>query len=391
MRLAVYTDYGYRAEGGVVYGERAFVRFLLALDGPIEHLVLLGRLNPRPGRSHYPLTPSVAFVGLPHYETLMRPLEAAIALIRSMQAFWRALDDVDAVWLLGPYLHSLAFFVLARLRRRPVALGVRQDLPRYARARHPRARWTHAAASALDAGYRLLALRHPVVVVGPDLAHRYRHAPRLLDISVSLIGAEDVVSAAEAGTRPYDGTLQALSVGRIDTEKNPLLLADVLATLGDRWRLAICGDGPLAPALEERLRVLGVADRASMLGYVPFGPELLAAYRGSHALLHVSWTEGVPQVLHEAFAMGVPVVATAVGGVPEAAGDAVLLVEAGDAEAAARALERLASDAELRRRLVDRGLERARHCTREAECARIVAFFSDAWPALAAGAGRHRD
>ena len=45
----------------------------------------------------------------------------------------------------------------------------------------------------------------------------------------------------------------------------------------------------------------------------------------------MSWTEGLPQVLFEAFAAGTPVVATAVGGVPEAVGDAALLIPPGDA------------------------------------------------------------
>ena len=68
-----------------------------------------------------------------------------------------------------------------------------------------------------------------------------------------------------------------------------------------------------------------------MLGYVPIDGGLLDLYRSSHAFLHVSWTEGLPQTLFEAFASGLPVVATAVGGVPAAVGDAALLVEPGDA------------------------------------------------------------
>jgi glycosyltransferase involved in cell wall biosynthesis len=389
VRLAVYTDYAYRKEGDVVYGERAFVHFLAGLSGSFERLVLLGRLNPEPGHSHYPLDTGIEFVALPHYDSLLRPGRAALALLGSMRAFWRTLDEVDAVWLLGPYIHSLAFVALARLRRRPVALGVRQDLPRYARTRHPGRRWTHIAASALDGTYRLLARRHPVIVVGPDLARRYRRAPRLLDVSVSLIGETDLITPEAALARPYDGELHALSVGRLDREKNPLLLADVLAALEPRWRLDVCGEGPLDGQLMDRLRALGVEQRAELLGYVPFGQSLMDVYRNSHALLHVSWTEGLPQVLHEAFAAGLPVVATAVGGVPEAVGDAALLIEPGDAGAAAAALARVAAEPLLRERLITAGLQRARRHTREAECANIVAFLTDAWPSAGAGAGSH--
>ena len=53
-----------------------------------------------------------------------------------------------------------------------------------------------------------------------------------------------------------------------------------------------------------------MAERVDLRGYLPLDGGLLDLYRGADALLHVSWTEGVPQVLLEAFAAGLPVVAT---------------------------------------------------------------------------------
>jgi glycosyltransferase involved in cell wall biosynthesis len=102
---------------------------------------------------------------------------------------------------------------------------------------------------------------------------------------------------------------------------------------------------------------------------------LLDVYRESHVFLHVSLTEGMPQVLLEAFASGLAVVATAVGGVAEAAGEAALLIGPDDADAAAKAVLRIAHDPELRRRLVSAGLQKARGQTLEAETARVAAFI----------------
>jgi 2-deoxystreptamine N-acetyl-D-glucosaminyltransferase/2-deoxystreptamine glucosyltransferase len=81
-------------------------------------------------------------------------------------------------------------------------------------------------------------------------------------------------------------------------------------------------------------------------------------------------------VLFEAFAAGLPVVATAVGGVSGAVGEAGLLVAPDDAGAAAAALERLAGDPALRARLARAGLERVRRRTLEAESGRVTAFLS---------------
>jgi glycogen synthase len=128
-------------------------------------------------------------------------------------------------------------------------------------------------------------------------------------------------------------------------------------------------------ALEERLRELGVEDRVELVGYVPFGPRLLALYRQSHALLHVSWTEGLPQVLAEAFAAGLPAVATDVGGVSAAVRGAVVLVPPGDPGAAAAALDSVSRDSHLRDRLVRAGNAWVRSRTVTAELNRVGSFL----------------
>jgi glycosyltransferase involved in cell wall biosynthesis len=105
---------------------------------------------------------------------------------------------------------------------------------------------------------------------------------------------------------------------------------------------------------------------------------MLRRYRNAHFLLHPSRTEGLPQVMVEAAAAGLPIVATDVGGVGAALGDAVRLVASEDVEAAARALRSLAEDRDSRERMVARGLEYARGHTLDTEVDRVVAFFASA-------------
>jgi glycosyltransferase involved in cell wall biosynthesis len=384
LRLAVYTDYEYTSDGVRRYGQRAFVVFLEALREHVERLVLVGRFDPKPGTSHYPLHEETELVGLPHYESLGNPLSVARSLVLSVVRFWRLLDEVDTVWVLGPYPHSILLAVMTAARRRTLILGVRQDMPVYVRSRRPGRRWMHWSADLLEAIWRLLARRYAVVVVGPELERKYLdgHARSVLATTVSLVSERDLAVAAEAvAARNYDGELTLLTVGRLDAEKNPLLLADIMLALqaGERrWRLLVCGDGPMREQLHERLTELGLLERVELLGYVPIDGGLLDLYRTSHAFLHVSWTEGFPQVLVEAFATGLPTVATAVGGVPAAATGAALLIEPGNAAAAAEALERLASDSKLRDTLIDAGLERARAGTLESASKRLAEFLAAA-------------
>jgi glycosyltransferase involved in cell wall biosynthesis len=378
LRVAVYADNWYRPTPDGVYADRSLVVFIAGVAAAAEHTILLGQLDPDLPRAHYRVPDHLDFVGLPSYPSMLSP-RAPLAMLRSLRRFWKLLPQVDVVWLLGPHPLCLAFAALAFLRRKRVTLGVRQDFPTYVRTRHPGKRLVHLAGDLLEGSYRLMARRAPTVVVGPELAQNFKRARHLLPISVSLVRDSDIADPEVAAYRPWEGERSVLSVGRLETEKNPLLLADALARLEPResWRLLICGEGPLEGELRERLRELGVEDRAELLGYLPIHGGLMDRYRSVNAFLHISWTEGMPQVLLEAFAAGTPVVATAVGGVPEAAGDAALLIPPGDADAAAAALARLAAEPELRRDLVRRGVERVRGRTLEAESARVARFLAD--------------
>jgi glycosyltransferase involved in cell wall biosynthesis len=380
VRLAVYTDYPYHRIEGRVYAERAFAIFLARLRGELDSLTLVGRLHPgSEDGARYPIG-DVELVALPYYERLSRPFAALPALVRSLRIFWRALADVDAVWLLGPHPLATAFALLARARGKRVVLGVRQDTPAYVASRHPRRPDLRAASLAMEGSFRALARAFPVVVVGEDLAQRYRRARALLTIHVSLIDDADIVPAAEALASTPSSPARILSVGRLETEKNPLLLIDVLQALqhdGGDWRLIVCGEGSLEDAMTRRAEETGVVERLELRGYVPFGPELLDLYRSSDVLLHVSLTEGYPQVLVEAFASGVPVVATAVGGVAATAGDAAELIPPRDPGAAARAVRNVIADAGLRERLLTQAEKRARELTASAEVRRLARFLRE--------------
>jgi glycosyltransferase involved in cell wall biosynthesis len=125
------------------------------------------------------------------------------------------------------------------------------------------------------------------------------------------------------------------TVGRIAEEKNQALLLRALAPLlGPRARLIVAGDGPLLPALTELAAALGIAGFVHLLGVRRDVPEILNAL---DVFAMSSSTEGLPLVVLEAMATGLPVVSTAVGGIPTVLdeGQTGFLVAAGD-EAALR-------------------------------------------------------
>lgn len=144
-----------------------------------------------------------------------------------------------------------------------------------------------------------------------------------------------------------------LHVGSFTAEKNHPGLLRVFREIHARYpeaRLICLGDGPLRPQVKAWAEQLGVADRVSLPGSRPDAPELLA---GADLLVLFSFVEGLPGVVLEAGARGVPVVASDVGGTGEVIEGGVtgLLVAAGDEAACTRAILRLLEEPELARLL----------------------------------------
>lgn len=152
-----------------------------------------------------------------------------------------------------------------------------------------------------------------------------------------------------------------VSVARLETQKNPLGLLDAFVkALGnaDTWHLLMAGEGSLRAEVEQAVAARGLGDRVHLLGSRGDVAEMLAA---SDLFLMASDWEGTPMAVIEAMAAGLPVVSTAVGGVPELVEHEAcgLLVPPGNMDALARSLSALAHDTPLRALYAAAARERA--------------------------------
>jgi glycosyltransferase involved in cell wall biosynthesis len=172
-----------------------------------------------------------------------------------------------------------------------------------------------------------------------------------------------------------DDDLLVVSVARLEPQKNPLGLVEAFSRVsGAGATLVMAGDGSLRDAVRER------GGRVRLAGVQTDVAPLLAA---ADVFALASQWEGNPMAVMEAMAAGLPVVATAVGGVPELVEHGVtgLLVPPGDAGAFAHALGALLSDALLRRRLGNAAREHAGRLGVDA----MVAAYGDLFERLAGG------
>jgi len=152
-----------------------------------------------------------------------------------------------------------------------------------------------------------------------------------------------------------------LCVGRLVPEKGHAVLLRAVAMLVERGRqitVTFAGEGPSRPSLERLADKHGIASRITFLGAVG-QDDIHTLYSTASIFCLPSFAEGIPIVLMEAMAMGVPVVSSRITGIPELIDDGRtgLLVAPGRADEVTDALERLLDDPSLRRELGSRARE----------------------------------
>lgn len=167
---------------------------------------------------------------------------------------------------------------------------------------------------------------------------------------------EQRAAARQQWSIPGDAFVIA-AVGRLSTEKRFDLYLETCAMLAQRLpnaRFLLVGGGKQEAALREQAAGLGLD---KVLTFTGLTRDMQSVYAGSDLVMLTSDTEGTPHVLLEAMGSGIPVVSTAVGGIPEfiTHEEHGLLVPAGDKAALADAAQRIHDDPALRARLIDAG------------------------------------
>lgn len=151
-----------------------------------------------------------------------------------------------------------------------------------------------------------------------------------------------------------------LSAGRFSSEKGQAILVEAMkiALASEaRLRLVLYGDGPELASVRMKVTNLKLEDKILLPG---FEKNLLSHLKGADLLVNPSLSEGLPNIVLEAMALGVPVVATAVGGVPEIITDGIegRLVPPGDAAHLAEAIIRMARSPQEAAEIADSARQR---------------------------------
>jgi glycosyltransferase involved in cell wall biosynthesis len=310
---------------------------------------------------------AVAEVDIPFYAGLKVGVPSLPAIVEAL-----AEGRYDLVHLCSPGPAGVAAAVIARVMEVPVLGSYHTELAAYAglRAANPKLGLVARAAIAAFYGQCQIVLSpSPAsddVLRGMGIeAERIGRWDRGVDVGRFSPARRD---AATRGGR--DGILSVLYAGRLTREKGADLLADAFLAARERdprLHLCLAGGGPEEDALRERL-----GEHASFLGWLE-GDALADAYASADLLLFASRTDTFGQVLLEAQASGLPVVAVAEGGPCSIVEDGLTgLLRPADAAALADAVLELAGAPLLRERLAQRAFEAVRERTWERALSRLA-------------------
>jgi glycosyltransferase involved in cell wall biosynthesis len=218
-----------------------------------------------------------------------------------------------------------------------------------------------------------------VITVSDYTAERVRS-----ELSVS----RDAIAVCPSGApnwpraEPYARNGPILFMGTIEPRKNVGTLVnayrELLRMRPDAPNLVLAGK--VSPAAQADIGSIGdprLAGRVRHLGYVS-SADRERLYREASMFVLPSLDEGFGLPVLEAMTVGVPVVASNRGAIPEVAGDAALLVDPGDVAGFAAAMDRVLADASVAQRLIAEGLRRSLRYTWRSSAARLLEAYASA-------------
>lgn len=351
----------------------------------------LRRGGPRdPAYGTVTLPPQVRIIGLPHWNSAREVVRRAHRVVPAVlvQVGGR-LGEFDLIGAVVPSLVGGILLGAARLRRRPAFMLIRGEKQRTVKFMmgSRRALPYVAALKVMEALVRELIRRGiPAFVAGSELVDRYAaEGGRVYDLYPALTRQFPLASEPRAqlrGSRP-----RLVTVARLSGEKgvdDVIRSVAVLARGGMDVELDVVGDGSQRPELEALASELGLSDQVHFAGFVPQGPELISHLDQADLFVLGSRSEGLPHSLVEAMARGLPVVATAIGGIPAFLSDGGgATVPVGDPAALGGAVREVLSDRARWTELSAQALQVAQRMHPGAQLEALTAYLQGAYPRLA--------
>ncbi|MGE0865447.1 MAG: glycosyltransferase family 4 protein [Vicinamibacterales bacterium] len=387
LGIVYHMPFWQTADGSLWEAEGSFGRYVDSLAPYFDEIVLSVPVFDTPPATGSRLrAANVRLAPLPYFPGPRQFYPLLPAMQRRLRDFVR---QCDVIHLRVPTPAAIFAFRLAQAARKPVFLLVVGDYA--ALLPHLPYRGVKRVLFGAYVAFEEWALRHMTtrtLTFANGAALREKHdaqGARVIETKTTTLSVNDIASRADTAGGPR---LRLLTVSRIDPRKGLRTLPAAVATLaalGHDVTLDIVGPTIGQIGDEERAAIvgaagrLGVADRVNLRGALPID-QLLPLYQEYDVFaLPTQPGEGIPRVLLEAMAAGLPVVTTDVSGIRSLIrhGENGVLMGESSATALVDAVISLVKDPVLRRRVIEGGYQTARAHTLERQAASMMGAVSD--------------
>ncbi|RLJ03745.1 MAG: hypothetical protein DRP08_03090 [Candidatus Aenigmatarchaeota archaeon] len=220
-----------------------------------------------------------------------------------------------------------------------------------------------------------------VLVTGREMIERLSSPERYIyPYFTSLISDEDIIYR-----KPRDissNSTNILYAGFLTENKGVHILLEAFARFREKYhtpdiKLHLAGDGYFRPKLEEICQQLKITENVIFYGFIGDKEKLKQLFREADMFVLPSKSEGIPKVLLEAMAYGVPILTTNVGGIPDIIEDGVngLLIPPGSPGGLVKGMAKILFDAKLRQKLIDGGYHFIKEHTKEKQAKEIIEYL----------------
>ena len=314
----IFDDQFYNFNGREFSSDEAFILFLIPFEKYFQNLYLCSRLSPGSKKATYAIPQhKIEVCALPYYKNVTGLLANAFILLpRIWGIVKKSIHNWDVLWLTWPHPISLLMLIKARRSNKLCFLVVRQNLKELVKQRYSGIKKLAAllVVNSLEWLLKLMAKDVIIFTVGGEMYQKFRRCySHVHQIEISLLSKNILPNYFPLSSCDFHVPLRLLFVGRLDPEKGLKYLFHALAMLKEqnqKVHLDIVGSGPEENNLQKLTQELYLNEWVSFHGYIPFGEALFYCYQNTDLLVLPSLSEGIPQVLLEAMAIGVPIITT---------------------------------------------------------------------------------
>ncbi|NLM42904.1 MAG: glycosyltransferase family 4 protein [Clostridiales bacterium] len=277
--------------------------------------------------------------------------------------------ESNIIWLKFSFVASYLTYLFCPLNNKVIVTHLVGDIDCYKGFLHRVIRWIQKKII-----YYCNKRADIQVFVSKRLADKYAYNKKpYMIVNENRVSKSMLCTVADIKKRTMREDFKVLFVGRFSWEKGIFDLIKVVGEIRNGIKLTLVGDGILRKDIERHISQHSLEDIVDIYGYVAWGEKLFRLIRQHDILVLPSYSEGLPLVLLEAMSMGVPIVASQVGGIPEIVKDEYngLLFEPKNTKELKQKILLLMENENLRYYLACNGLETARENVIETQIGRL--------------------